>query len=158
MRLIAFAAFLTAAGVASIACAQSDCGESGSRWLGDFHVQGTGQAPQVVLPINARLNLEVTEAVGFTIVARDRNTGENIFGTPLHGAENYHLTPRSVRARRAGVVLSTNDNGNITPLETGPYGGVLMVDARDLYSNREDPDDTSKYELFAKGTLHICWK
>ena len=27
------------------------------------------------------------------IIARDRNTGENIFGTPPHGPEGYYLTP-----------------------------------------------------------------
>jgi hypothetical protein len=158
MRLLAFAGCLAAVGTVSAATSTPDCGELGSRWLADIRPQGGGEGPQVALPITDRLNLEVKEEIGFTIIARDRNTGENIFGTPPHGPEGYYLTPWVVRLRRAGKVFSTLDNGNVTPLETGPYGVVLIVDARDLYSSREDPDNTSQYEEFAKGVLHLCVK
>jgi hypothetical protein len=158
MRFLAFVLLLAVIGTASAADSVPDCGEPGSRWLGDFHPQGGGEGPQVVLPINDRLNLEVNEEIGFSIKVRDRKTGENVFGTPPHGVEPYYLTPWEVQLRRAGKVLSTTERGNIIPLEIDAHGAMLIVDARELYSNREDPDGTSKDELFAKGVLHICSK
>jgi hypothetical protein len=158
MRLLTFAVFLATVGPASAANSVPDCGTPGSRWLADVYPQGGGGGEKLVLPIDDRLDLEVKEEIGFAIIVRDRNTGKNVFGTPPHGAEPYYLSPPEVRLRRAGVVLSTADNGNITSLEAGPDGGVLIVDARDLYSNREDPDDMPKDELFSKGSLRLCWK
>lgn len=159
MRLLAFVALLIATGTSSSAVTSvPDCGEPGTRWLADFHPQGGGEGQKVVLPINDRLNLEVKEEIGFSIRVRDRETGQNIFGTPPHGVEPYYLTPWEVQLRRSGRVLSTTERGNIIPLEIDAHGAMLIVDARELYSNREDPEDTSKDELFAKGVLQLCVK
>ena len=152
MRRLAFAAFFTV--VPAAAVAQIDCGEPGSRWFADVHPTGAGEGSQIVIPIDSRLNLEVREEeIGFSIRVRDRKTGKNLFGTPPHGVEPYILSPWEVRSRRSGVVFSTIERGNIIPL-----GGVLIVDARDLYSSEEDPETHRQNEVFVKGVLHLCLK
>lgn len=158
MRLLAFAIFLSLVGTASAAGSGSDCGEPGSRWLADFHPQGAGESQWVVLPVNDRLSLHVREEIGFSIMIRDRNTGRNIFGSPQHGVEPLYLAPWEVRAWRSGVATDVEQKiSNVVHAGTAE-DGLLIVDARELYSSEEDPETRRQDEVFAKGVLHICWK
>jgi hypothetical protein len=153
-------ALIVAALLSSLAeASQPDCGEQGSRWLADFEVNGTGSAPKVVVAIDRRLNLEVTEEVNFTIVVRDRITGADIFGSSPHAGDAYRLSAADVRVTRQGEVLSTNNVGNVISLPASVYGGTLIIDARALYSTREDDSiDRLGGEWFSRGVLHVCWK
>jgi len=92
MRLLAFPVFLSLIGIASAASSVPDCGERGSRWLADFHHQGW-RGPAGCLADHRSPQSRGERRDRFMIIARDRNTGENIFGTPPHGPEGYYPTP-----------------------------------------------------------------
>jgi hypothetical protein len=135
-----------------------DCGRPGSRWIADAKVDGSGSGPKIITPIDAHLNLEIIEEGNFTVAVRDRATGEDIFGSSPHAGDAYQFSAGDVRATRRGEVLSMDNDGNVISLVSSANGGELVIDARALYSTREDdPNEERKDERFARGVLHVCW-